>query len=63
MDKLNIRAEDILFVSDNLIWDIMGPQDAGMTGVWFNPSRENNKTDIQPECEIDSLESILELIN
>lgn len=63
VDILDVRAEEVLFTGDNLELDIRGSQNAGMIAVWFNPLRENNKTDIQPDYEIDSLESILELIN
>lgn len=63
VDILDVRAEEVLFAGDNLELDIRGSQNAGMIAAWFNPLRENNKTDIQPDYEIDSLESILELIN
>lgn len=63
LDKLDLKAEEVLFVGDNLVLDINGSQGAGMTGVWFNPSAISNDTDIKPVHEIRSLEHVLELLN
>lgn len=63
VDELDIHSEEALFIGDNLVWDIMGSQEAGMTGVWFNPSGISNDTDIKPAYEIRTLESILDLVN
>lgn len=63
VDELNINSEEVLFIGDNLVWDVMGSQEAGMTGVWFNPLGISNDTDIKPDHEIRTLESILDLMN
>lgn len=63
VDELDIKAEEVLFIGDNLVWDVKGSQEAGMNGVWFNPLGVSNDTDIMPDYEIRTLKNILELIN
>lgn len=62
MNELKVKAKEVIFIGDNLVLDIMGSQDVGMTGVWFNPSMEVNDSDIKPDYEIRKLENILEFI-
>jgi len=57
--KLNVQPENVLFVGDNLVIDIDGCQHANMKGIWFNPYKLLNDTEIKPYGEIDSLEQLL----
>lgn len=59
LNKLNVQPEDTLFVGDDLERDIGGCQNANIKGVWFNPLRTNNDTEIKPFAEIDTFEQLL----
>ena len=50
-----MQPEDVLFVGDDLEKDIAGPQNVNIKGIWFNPHRITNKTEIKPYSEIDTL--------
>ncbi|HDR7438037.1 TPA: HAD-IA family hydrolase, partial [Bacillus anthracis] len=52
LNELNMEPEDVLFVGDDLEKDIGGCQNANIKGVWFNPQRIKNTTEIQPYAEI-----------
>jgi putative hydrolase of the HAD superfamily len=59
LNKLNVQPEDTLFVGDDLERDIGGCQNANIKGVWFNPLRIKNDTEIKPFAEIDSFDRLL----
>ena len=59
LNKLDVQPEDVLFVGDDLEKDIAGPQNANIKGIWFNPHRITNKTEIKPYSEIDTFDSLL----
>ncbi|PFG05144.1 HAD-IA family hydrolase [Bacillus sp. es.034] len=59
LNKLQVQPEDALFVGDNLVKDVFGPQAAGLKGIWFNPSGMENDSDIKPDDEIQSLDALL----
>lgn len=59
LNKLQVQPEDALFVGDNLEKDVVGPQGAGLKGIWFNPSRMENDSNIKPDEEIQSLDELL----
>lgn len=59
LDELNVQPEDVLFVGDHLEKDISGCQHAHMKGIWFNPQRIKNDTDIKPYAEIDSFDRLI----
>ncbi len=63
LNKLNVQPEDVLFVGDDLEKDIAGPQNANIKGVWFNPQKIKNTTQIQPYAEINTLDSLLSYVN
>ncbi|SCC33706.1 A0A023P6H9 (2-haloalkanoic acid dehalogenase) [Bacillus wiedmannii] len=63
LNKLNVQPEDVLFIGDDLEKDIAGPQNANIKGVWFNPQRIKNTTQIQPYAEINTLDSLLSYVN
>lgn len=62
LQKLNVHPEDVLFVGDDLEKDISGCQHAHMKGIWFNPNRVKNDTDIKPYAEIDSFDRLISYI-
>lgn len=59
LSKLNVKPEAALFVGDNMENDIGGCQNANIKGIWFNPHKINNDTEIKPYAEIDSLDQLL----
>ncbi|QWI19807.1 HAD family hydrolase [Bacillus wiedmannii] len=63
LNKLNVQPEDVLFIGDDLEKDIAGPQNANIKGVWFNPQKIKNTTQIQPYAEINTLDSLLSYVN
>jgi putative hydrolase of the HAD superfamily len=59
LNKLHVQPEDALFVGDDLEKDMGGCQNANIKGIWFNPHRIKNNTEIKPYAEINSLDSLL----
>ncbi|WP_414703629.1 HAD family hydrolase [Pseudalkalibacillus sp. SCS-8] len=59
LKKLNVQPEATLFVGDDLEKDIHGCQSANIKGIWFNPHRIENDTEIRPHSEIHSFERLL----
>nr|MCX3330305.1 HAD family hydrolase [Bacillus pacificus] len=62
LNKLNVQPKNTLFVGDDLEKDIAGCQNANINGIWFNPHRITNKTEIKPYSEIDTFDSLLSYI-
>lgn len=62
LNKLNVKPEEALFVGDDLEKDIDGCQNANIKGIWFNPHKIKNDTDIKPYAEIDSFDGLLSYI-
>ena len=63
LNKLNVLSESALYVGDRLEKDILGCQNAGMRGVWFNPKNFKNDTNIKPFAEIHKFTEILDYNN
>lgn len=59
LNELKVQPEDVLFVGDDLHKDIAGCQNINIKGIWFNPNKIKNSTDIKPYAEINSLEELL----
>lgn len=59
LNMLNVQPEDTLFVGDDLERDIGGCQNANIKGIWFNPGRIKNVTEIKPFAEIDTFDQLL----
>ncbi|WEG14929.1 HAD family hydrolase [Pullulanibacillus sp. KACC 23026] len=59
LTRLSVQPENALFVGDDLEKDIGGCQNAGMKGIWFNPHKIKNETDIKPDAEIHSFDGLL----
>lgn len=64
LDKMQLPAEDVWMIGDNIRWDVGGPQQIGITGVWINSKRvvlpENYE--IVPDLHCDSLLEVAEVI-
>lgn len=57
LSKLQISAEEALFVGDSLIDDVWGPQQLGMLTCWLN--RKNNlRQEVSPSFEISDLNQL-----
>ena len=56
LDKLKVRAEDAVMIGNSLESDIKGANDSGIRSIWLNRNKEENKTDIIPDYEIDCLD-------
>lgn len=68
LEKLAVRAEEAIFVGDNLVADIHGAQEMGMTAVWRTrpgvalASQNTPLFPITPEAIIHSLAELLPLL-
>lgn len=62
INKLNVQPETALFVGDDIEKDIGGCQNANINGVWFNPHKIKNDTEVNPYAEIDSFDRLLSYI-
>lgn len=64
LDKLQLQAEDVWMIGDNIRWDVGGPQAIGIAGVWINSKQvvlpENYE--IVPDLHCDSLLEVAEVI-
>ena len=63
LNKLDVLPKNALFMGDRLDKDILGCQNAGIRGIWFNPNHLKNDTDIKPFAEIHDFAEILDYIN
>lgn len=53
--------EEALLVGDSLTADILGGRNTGIRTVWFNPTNEENHTDIRPDHEIHQLNELYDI--
>ena len=49
-------------VGDSLTSDMKGGEDYGIDTCWYNPSLKENRTDVNPTYEVESLLQILEIV-
>ncbi|WGT36847.1 HAD family hydrolase [Lysinibacillus sp. 1 U-2021] len=59
LHQLQVQPNEALFVGDDLAKDIAGCQRARMKGIWYNPHRLTNPTDIKPDAVIHSFEQLI----
>ena len=59
LNNLTVHPHEVLFVGDDLEKDIDGCQNAGIKGIWYNPLKVDNDTEIKPFAEIISLDQLL----
>ena len=64
LDKLQLQAEDVWMIGDNIRWDVGGPQQIGITGVWINSKQVvlPNSYEIAPELHCDSLLEVAKVL-
>jgi len=64
LDKMQLTAEDVWMIGDNIRWDVGGPQQIGITGVWINSKQVvlPEKYEIVPDLHCDSLLEVVEAI-
>ena len=62
LNTLDVQAEDVLFVGDDIEKDIGGCQNTNIKGIWFNPHRMKNNTEIKPYAEIHSFDRLLSFL-
>ncbi len=61
--KLQITDKsNVLIVGDSLTSDIQGGINFGIDTCWFNPNHQVNNTSIQPTYEINTLETLTDII-
>ena len=54
----NFSREEAIILGDSLGSDILGGKNAGIKSCLFNPEKKENKTDIIPDFEVESLKEI-----
>ena len=59
ISRLNLEAENILFVGDDLKTDVMGAQSVGMQTAWLNRGLSELIENITPHYQITSLSELL----
>ena len=59
ISRLNLEAENILFVGDDLKTDVMGAQSIGMQTAWLNRDLSELVENITPHYQITSLSELL----
>jgi FMN phosphatase YigB (HAD superfamily) len=61
ISRLNIEAENILFVGDDLQMDVVGAQSVGMPAVWLNRNGSSLDENIYPLYQITCLSELLSI--
>ncbi|MGE5473911.1 MAG: HAD family hydrolase [Ignavibacteriales bacterium] len=61
LSKMELEAEDVWMVGDNLMWDIQAPQKLGIYSIWNDYKKEGLPTDsiIVPDRIIHSISELL----
>ena len=59
ISRLNIEAENILFVGDDLIMDVMGARSVGLSTAWLNRDGSPSAENIIPHYHISALSELL----
>lgn len=49
-------------VGDSLTSDMKGGEDFGIDTCWYNPSLKENRAEVKPTYEVESLLQILEIL-
>ncbi|MGN9810533.1 HAD family hydrolase [Micromonospora sp. BQ11] len=53
-----VPAGQIAYVGDSLVHDVLGPQRAGLRGVWLNRHGLPRPPDVRPDAEVSSLDDL-----
>lgn len=62
-NKMEMSAENILYVGDSWYNDVVAPLKAGWNSVWYNHRRRNPETENKPIAEITNLLELLEVLS
>jgi putative hydrolase of the HAD superfamily len=65
LEKMNVSANDVLFIGDDIECDILGAQNIGMKTAWIHrPSKQNYDSDAtaRPDVTIHSLTALMEIL-
>ena len=62
MERLGVKPDETIMVGDQLDKDVKGAQNAGIKGVWFNPNKSKNETNVVPDHEIGSLLELKDIL-
>lgn len=57
-----MTTENTLMIGDSLRSDIKGAINSGITNIWFNPFRIENKTTINPDYEVHTFDEVENII-
>ena len=63
VSRLKINVKDILFVGDNLMMDVKGPQEVGISAVWLNRNKAALSSGIVPKYEISRLSDLIQVVH
>jgi len=61
VSRLQIMSNEVLFVGDNLIMDVQGPQSIGMPAAWLNRNGSSLLDGISPDYQITSLLELIQI--
>lgn len=63
LERLGVTDKSrCVMVGDNLLSDVQGGLNAGLTAVWYNPRRSPNPTDIRPTFTVETYQELKDLI-
>lgn len=63
MESLDLEPSDAWMIGDNIVWDVLAPQKAGINGIWINPRNKPNGFDVEPFLTIKILKDIIPFIS
>jgi len=61
VSRLQINLDEVLFVGDDLIMDVQGPQSIGMSAAWLNRNGSSLLGGISPDYQITSLLELIQI--
>lgn len=61
LDLMNVNADEVLMVGDNLMTDILGASRAGIKSVWIN-RHDKERNEVIPTYEITHLEDLYPIL-
>lgn len=62
LDLVELKAEDVLMVGDNLMTDILGSSKVGMKSVWINREHKPASEEVKPTYTIENLRELLRIL-
>ena len=61
VSRLQINLNEVLFVGDDLMMDVQGPQSIGMSAAWLNRNGSSLLDGISPDYQITSLLELIQI--